>query len=83
MFSVMGVENIIDGQGVAVSVTGMLIVFFALMFISIFIAILPHVLKLVEKVFPEEEIEANKSLAPEESIIAVIAMALYEKKYKG
>ncbi len=83
MFSVMGVQNIINGHGVAVSITGMLIVFSVLTFISIFIAVLPHILKLVEKVFPEKSENAPKALEPDESIVAVIASALYAKKFKG
>ena len=78
----MGVHNIIGGNGVAVSIVGMLIVFSSLMFISIFIAVMPHVLKLVAKVFPEESAHAPKAIEPDESIVAVIAAALYEKKYK-
>lgn len=83
MFKNMGVQNIIDGEGFAVSITGMLIVFSALMFISLFIAVLPHILKFVARIFPEASTETNKALEPDESIVAVIAAALYEKKFKG
>ena len=77
----MGVQNIISGNGVAVSIVGMLIVFSALTFITLFIAVMPHVLKLVAKIFPEESAHAPKALEPDESIVAVIATALYAKKY--
>ena len=82
MFSVMGVQNIFNGNGIAVSIVGMLIVFSSLMFISIFIAVMPHVLKLVAKVFPEKDEHEIKTLVPDESIVAVIAAALYAKKFK-
>ena len=77
MFSVMGIQNIIDGHGIAVSITGMLIVFFALLVIATFIAILPVFLKLI----PEKSESENTALEPDESIVAVIAAALYAKKY--
>jgi hypothetical protein len=40
----MGVQNIIDGDGAGLAITGMLIVFVGLILISLFIAALPRVL---------------------------------------
>lgn len=40
----MGVQNIIDGDGVGLAITGMLIVFSGLVFISLFISALPRVI---------------------------------------
>lgn len=39
----MGLQNIIDGNGIGLAVTGMLIVFFGLVFISLYITALPRV----------------------------------------
>lgn len=82
MFSNMGIQNIIHGNGIAISIVGMLIVFSALMFISIFIAVMPRILKLVGKVFPDESVHDTKALEPDESIVAVIAVALHAKQYQ-
>jgi len=43
------VQNIINGNGIAISVGGMLIVFGGLLIISIYIALLPYILKLLSK----------------------------------
>ncbi len=40
----MGVQNIIDNQGVSLVITGMTIVFLALVMVSILIALLPKIL---------------------------------------
>ena len=47
------VQNIVDGQGVSIAITGMVIVFFALTLISLFIAALPSILKRIAKRWPE------------------------------
>ena len=38
------IQNIIDGQALGISITGMSIVFFGLLFISLYIAVLPKIL---------------------------------------
>lgn len=38
----MGLHNIIEGDGIGLAITGMLIVFFGLVFISLYIAVLPR-----------------------------------------
>ena len=43
------VQNIIDGNGIAISIGGMLVVFGGLLIISIYIALLPHILKIFTK----------------------------------
>ncbi|MBT4286730.1 MAG: OadG family protein [Deltaproteobacteria bacterium] len=43
------VQNIINGNGIAISIGGMLVVFGGLLIISIYIALLPHILKLFGK----------------------------------
>lgn len=41
-------QNVIDGNGIGITLTGMMIVFSGLLFISLFIAALPRVLSLKE-----------------------------------
>jgi Na+-transporting methylmalonyl-CoA/oxaloacetate decarboxylase gamma subunit len=48
-----GIQNIVDGQGLPIAAAGMSIVFSALSLISIFIALLPLLLRGVAAVFPE------------------------------
>ena len=47
------VQNIEDGQGLGIALTGMIIVFSVLALISAFIVLLPKVLAVVAKKFPE------------------------------
>ena len=47
------VQNIEDGQGLGIALTGMIIVFSVLTLISAFIVILPKILAIVAKKFPE------------------------------
>lgn len=47
------ISNAIEQDGIAMSLTGMFIVFVALSLISLFIAVLPWILKIVSTVFPE------------------------------
>ena len=47
------VQNIEDGQGVGIALTGMVIVFSVLALISAFIVLLPKVLAVMAKKFPE------------------------------
>lgn len=51
----MSLQNVIDGQGIGISVTGMFIVFSALVIISVIIAATPHVLKILDRFFPEKK----------------------------
>lgn len=48
------IQNIINGDGISLAITGMVIVFIALSIISTFIALLPKVLPLLESILPEE-----------------------------
>ena len=47
------VQNIEDGQGLGIALTGMIIVFSVLTLISAFIVLLPKILAVVAKKFPE------------------------------
>jgi len=46
-------QNVIDGNGIGLAVTGMLIVSIALALVSGFIAVLPKILQTINMVFPE------------------------------
>lgn len=70
-----GMQNIADGQGVAVATAGMLIVFTALSLISVFIALLPRLLTGVGRIFPEKAAAAPRRSAPQEDLSLVAAAA--------
>ena len=50
-----GIENIEHFNGFSISLTGLCIVFFSLLLISIYITLLPRILELVHKVLPESD----------------------------
>lgn len=78
-------QNIIDGQGISIAITGMVIVFFALSVISLFIAALPRILALFARRWPETEgHHAVRSAAPSQQtvsneVVAAIAMVLHQR----
>ena len=81
-----GIQNIIDGQGVAIAITGMLIVFAALAIISLFIALLPKMLVLLAKALPEEHHHAaphEKQSLDEKALLAAIGFGLYRTRVKN
>lgn len=77
-----GLQGIADGNGLAVSITGMLIVFAALLGISLFIGFLPMVLARIEPFFPEVEghhAPTGSSTQPEDENLRLIAVIGYAK----
>ena len=79
----IGVQNIIDGDGVAVSFTGMLIVFIALITISSAIAALPHFLVILSKFLPEKVKKIPVSQETDsfgENVIAAISIAHHHNR---
>jgi len=74
-------QNIADGQGWAVSATGMTIVFLSLVMVSLFIAALPHVMVVLNNWLPEATPEKNlpkpAQAASEDESIAVAAAYAY------
>lgn len=79
----LGVENIVNANGVSISVMGMLIVFAALAIIAIFITLLPRLLPLLEKVVPEahhHSAPAPSVPSDHEEVLAAIAYALFRKQ---
>ena len=81
------VQNIIDGQGVSIAITGMVIVFFALSVISLFIFLLPSILQRIAQKWPETENHHHaKPTSPvgdgvvSNEIVAAIALTLHRRK---
>lgn len=72
-------QNILDGQGIEISIAGMLVVFVALALICSFIALLPAILDVVAKVYPPEDDPAasRDSAKTEGEILAAIGFALH------
>ena len=82
-------QNVIDADGIAISLAGMLIVFAALTLISLFIAALPKVLDALSDYLPAEHIHhaghgLPSSEAPdeEELIIAALGFVLHSEMHK-
>lgn len=83
-----GWQAIQDNGGLSLSITGMLIVFVALTLISLFIAMLPKVLDLLEPVLPRPHHPAVRSPdeqlpADEEKIVAAIGYVLRSEMQKA
>lgn len=77
-------QNIIDNDGISISITGMSIVFLALLLISLFIAALPHVLERLSGILPPEAPHAAPAARPDpaaqkpdEALVAAIGFALH------
>ena len=82
-------QNVIDGQGIGITLTGMLIVFSGLALISLFILILPKLLELpghlAKRRAPVQETRqaADNSEPSEEELIAVISLVLHEEMQRS
>ncbi len=72
----LGLQRIVDGQGLPIALAGMIIVFTALLLISLFITLLPRILATVARRFPETEHHAPRRVeTPREDPAAVAAAA--------
>lgn len=89
-----GWQGVADGNGLAISITGMLIVFVALTAITLFIAALPKVLAVIEPWFPESAghhhgaapsapATAPASAADDGAVIAAIGFAVHSRSQGG
>ncbi|HJP19772.1 MAG TPA: OadG family protein [Nitrospinota bacterium] len=76
-----GIKNIVEGQGVDIAITGMVIVFIALGLITLSIAFLPKILKIIAKVFPESATTgvSGEFAAEEDNVLAAIGFALHKR----
>jgi oxaloacetate decarboxylase gamma subunit len=84
-----GFDAITQAKGVSIAVTGMLIVFFALMIITLFIRLLPVVLGHFEPYLPRLEPHGQPQTAAErlpvdnEKIVAAIGYVLHTEMEKA
>ncbi|MBU1247601.1 MAG: OadG family protein [Proteobacteria bacterium] len=85
-----GVHNIINGSGIPIALTGMGVVFVALLLVSLFIALLPRALRFLEQRFPEAlatTSEATVTLATtqgtDEVMIAAVVAAVAHSTSTG
>ena len=79
-----GYSNVVEGQAIEISITGMAIVFTALVFISLFLTYLPKVLAVLEPYLPEAS-HGHDSPPPrtprsDEELVAAIGFALHRCK---
>lgn len=83
-----GWEAIVKGQGVSISITGMAIVFAALVFISVFIALLPKLLEVLDPFLPAGHTHAAPPSREEqtdldrEKVVAAIGLVLHTELQK-
>jgi len=84
-----GWEGIAQGNGLAIALTGMLIVFVALVLISLYIAAVPRVLARIEPFWPTSAghhvPRAREEQTPldEERVVAAIGMVLHAEMQKA
>ncbi len=84
-----GFQAISEAEGVSIAVTGMLIVFFALVIISLFIRLLPVLLGLMEPILPRLESHTQPPSAAErlpaenEKLVAAIGYVLHMEMEKS
>ena len=84
-----GLQNVVDGQAVGIAITGMLIVFSALVLITIFITALPKILDLLDPYLPAVEhphaapTPAESLPSDEEKIVAAIGFVLHHEMQRA
>jgi len=83
-----GIQNIAEYEGLGISITGLSIVFAALLLISLFITSLPRVLAMLESLLPPE-VEHHVAASPaatrvdeNEAVVAAIGFALHDRHRK-
>ncbi|MCF6150641.1 MAG: OadG family protein [Candidatus Kuenenia sp.] len=81
-----GIQNIVNGQGITITISGMLIVFAALAITSFFIYLLPFFLRMFAPILPAEEASHHMpafSAPPDEEVLAAIGFALHSEANSG
>lgn len=82
-----GIRNINEFEGFGISITGISIVFAALILISLFITALPRLLAMLQSVLPPET-DHHAAAAPatrspdDDAVIAAIGFALHQRHRK-
>ncbi len=85
---VRGWQAIVEGNGIAISITGMLIVFAALVIISVFIALVPKLLAVLDPILPKGHAHVAAPTPEEqtpldhEKVVAAIGMVLHTELQK-
>ncbi len=73
-------QNVVNANGVTITIIGMLIVYFALTFITLVLSSTPRILKIVNKYIPEQEddpyAKSSSKNGSEAEIVAAIITAL-------
>lgn len=83
-----GWKAVAEGNGIAISITGMLIVFAALVFISVFIALVPKILVLLEPILPKGHAHHvspppdEQTALDHEKVVAAIGIVLHTELQK-
>ena len=72
-------QNVIDGQGIRIAITGMLIVFTALVLFSLFITVLPRIVSALNRRYPPapELSSSTPTLSTDPAVVAAIGFALH------
>lgn len=78
----MSIDNIFNGQGIDVALTGMIIVFGALVLVSLLISVLPRLLDFYARYYPEKEGHGASKKPVDDEIVAAIALALLQKRFQ-
>lgn len=79
-----GLQRIVEGQGMALAIMGMGIVFTSLVIITVITSLMPYVLVVLAKIFPEKEEviikkTSVKKLSDDDSnVVAAISLALHQ-----
>ncbi len=89
IFDNMGWHNVVEGDGIAIAITGMLIVFVALVLIAGAIAALPKILAVLDPILPVADhhhhapTPSERVPADEEKVVAAIGMVLHTEMQKA
>ncbi|MEZ6061746.1 MAG: OadG family protein [Planctomycetaceae bacterium] len=80
-------SRMISGEGPSIAISGMLIVFAALLLITLFISALPKILLAVGKFLPEAPErhalpDRSESLLPDDALLAAIGFVLHMELQK-
>ena len=77
-------QRVVEGRGIEISVIGMLIVYVALVIISLSVAGVPHVLTIVNRFVPEPNANPAPTKAASEGtgddVVAAIGLALHHSR---
>ncbi len=74
----------LSDREIAIAMTGMVIVFAALVLVTLFISVLPGLLAILQKVLPEVQDrhtpqDQSRNLLPDQSVVAAIGFVLHTR----